>query len=147
MARAWWFVIGFLLLAAVVGTVLNTRGPFDPHPTLAYDRFLADLAAGRVERIVQWRDQLEVTEPAAQLSVTVPADRDLMADLAQASRAGGVGMDYARLPDAWLGVMTPWVPGLLAVAAALIWITAIARDRRARAASSQGARARVARGG
>jgi hypothetical protein len=39
---------------------------------------------------------------------------------------------YTRLPDAWLVVMTPWVPFLLALAAVLIWVTAIARHWRQR---------------
>ena len=137
MPRARWFVVGFLLVAAVVGGVLNERGPFDAHPALAYDQFLADFQAGKVEQIVQWRDQLEVTEQGAMLSVVVPPERDLRADLAQARRAGGVGISYAGLPDAWLGVMTPWVPFLIAVAAVLIWATAIARNRRSGSSSTR----------
>ncbi len=37
---------------------------------------------------------------------------------------------YSRLPDAWLGIMTPWLPFLVALAAVLIWATAIVRNRR-----------------
>src|SRR3990172_3541879 len=84
MPRARWFVVGFLLVAAVVGGVLNERGPFGAHSALAYDQFLADFQAGKVEQIVQWRDQLEVTEQGAMLSVVVPPERDLRADLGQA---------------------------------------------------------------
>lgn len=136
MPRARWFIVGFLLIAAVVGGMLNARGPFDAHPALAYDQFLADFQAGNVEQIVQWRDRLEVTEQGALFSVGVPAERDLPADLAQARRAGGVAINFAVLPDAWLGVMTPWVPVVLALAAVLIWVTAIARNRRAASGSS-----------
>jgi hypothetical protein len=130
MPRARWFVVGFLLIAAVVGGLLNQRGPFDVHPALAYDQFLVDFQAGRVDQIVQWRDQLEVTDQGALRSVVVPADRDLPADLGQARAAGGVGINYSGLPDEWLGRMTPWMPALLALAAVLIWVTAIVRSRR-----------------
>ncbi len=136
MPRVGWFVVGFLLIAAVVGGWLNARGPFDTHPALAYDQFLADFGAGRVEQIVQWRDQLEVTEQGALRSVVVPADRDLPADLSQARATGGVGITYAGLPDAWLGSMTPWIPGLMALAALLIWVTAIVRSRRSTTGSA-----------
>lgn len=136
MPRARWFVIGFLLIAAVVGGLLNARGPFDAHPPLAYDQFLADFQGSRVEQITQWRDQLEVTDQGALRSVVVPADRDLQSDLAQARSAGGVGISYSGLPDAWLGAMTPWVPLLLALGALLIWVTAIARSRRAASGSA-----------
>jgi hypothetical protein len=125
-----WFVVGFLVIAAVIGGVLHARGPFDTHPALSYDQFLADFQAGRVERIVQWRDQLEVTEGTTLLSVVVPADRDLPGDLAQARFVGGVAIDRSRLPDAWLAVMTPWVPFLVALAAVLILVTAVVRSRR-----------------
>jgi hypothetical protein len=137
MPRARWFVVGYLLVAAVVGGVLNERGPFGAHPALAYDQFLADFQAGKVERIVQWRDQLEVTEQGAMHSVVVPLERDLQADLGQARRASGVGISYTRLADQWLGLMTPWVPFLIAVAAILIWATAIARIRRSGFSSAQ----------
>lgn len=130
MPRARWFVVGFLLVAALVGGVLNARGPFGAHPSLAYTQFLADFQAGRVERIVQWRDQLEVTESGQLLAVTVPPEKDLVADLAQARQAGGVGINFAHIPDAWLGLFTPWIPILILLAAALIWVTGIARNRR-----------------
>lgn len=131
MPRARWFVVGFLLIATVVGGLVNARGPFDAHPTLAYDQFIAAFQGGGVKRIVQWRDQLEVTEQGALRSVVVPPERDLAADLAQSRWAGGVGINHATLPDAWLGVMTPWVPFLLALVALLIWVSAVARSRRA----------------
>jgi hypothetical protein len=130
MPRTRWFVAGFLLMALAIGGVLNARGPFDSHSSLGYDQFLADFQAGKVEQIVQWRDQLEVTEGATLFSVAVPAPRDLAADLALARRAGGVALDHSRLPDAWLGTTTPWVPFLLALAAVLIALTASGRSRR-----------------
>jgi hypothetical protein len=131
MPRARWFVIGFMLVATLVGGVLNARGPFAAHRSLAYAQLLADFEAGRVERIVQWRDQLEVTESGELLIVTVPPEKDLAVDLAQARLAGGVGIDFAQIPDSWLSTYTPWVPVLLLVAGALIWGTGIARNRRA----------------
>jgi hypothetical protein len=130
MPRARWFVVGFLLVAALLGGVVNARGPFGTHASLAYTQFLADFQAGRVEQIVQWRDQLEVTESGQLLAVTVPPETDLAADLAQARQAGGVGVNTALIPDAWLGLFTPWVPILILVAAALIGVTAIARNAR-----------------
>lgn len=136
MVRTRWFGVGFLVVAAVIGGSLNARGPFDGHPVLAYDEFLADFRAGNVQQIIQWRDQLELTEQGNLLTVLVPAERDVEADLAQARWASGVGISYTLLPDAWLGTMTPWAPILIAVAAVLIWITAIARDRRWRSRSS-----------
>lgn len=96
-------------------------------PRSPYDQFLANVQAGRVEQIVQWRNQLEVTEQGGLRSVVVPADRDLFADLGQARAAGGVGISYAGLPDDWLGTMTPWIPVLIVLAALLIWVTAIVR--------------------
>ncbi len=136
MLRARWFVVGFLLIAAVVGGLLTARGPFDAHPALTYEQFLADVQAGRVGQITQWRDQLEVTDQGTLRSVLVPADRDVQSDLARASWAGGVGISYAGLPDDWLGALTPWVPLLLALAAALIWASAIVRNRRAASGSA-----------
>jgi peptidoglycan/LPS O-acetylase OafA/YrhL len=136
MPRARWFVVGFLVVAAVVGALLNARGPFAAHQPLAYDQFLADFQAGRVEQIATWRDQLEVADQGTLRSVVVPANRDLPADLAAARAAGGVGLNYTALPDAWLTTMTPWIPVLLAVAALLIWVTAIVRNRRVMPGSS-----------
>lgn len=136
MPRSRSLIVGFLLIAAAVGGLLNARGPFDAHTDLAYDQFLTDFQAGNVEQIVQWRDRLEVTEQGALFSVGVPAQRDLPADLAQARHAGGVAINFAVLPDAWLGVMTPWVPVVLALASVLIWVAAMARNRRAASESS-----------
>jgi hypothetical protein len=131
MPRTRWIVAGLLLLAAVLSGLLNARGPFDTHASLGYDQFLTDFQAGQVQRIVQWRDQLEATEGATLFSVVVPAARDLPADLARARQAGGVAIDHSRLPDAWLWTMTTWVPLLLTVAAVLIVVTAVVRSRRA----------------
>jgi hypothetical protein len=63
--------------------------------------------------------------------VVVPPEEDLDADLARARVAGGVGISFGHIPDEWLGLLTPWVPFLIALAAALIWTTGIARNRRA----------------
>ena len=136
MPRARWFVVGFLFAAALIGGVLDERGPFGQHPSLSYTQFLADFQAGDGEQIVQWRDQLEVTEADQLLLVTVPPDRDLTADLAQAKLAGNVGISWAHIPDDWLSLFTHWVPFLILVAAALIWVTAIARNRRAASGSN-----------
>lgn len=131
MPRARWFVVGFLVAAALVGGVLNERGPFGQHPSLSYAQFLADFQSGDVEQIAQWRDRLEVTEAEQLLLVTVPPGRDLTADLTQAKLAGNVGINWTHIPDAWLSLYTPWIPYLILVAAALIWVTAIMRNRRA----------------
>ena len=37
----------------------------------------------------------------------------------------------ATIPDAWLGLYTPWVPALILLAGSLIWIGALVRNRRA----------------
>jgi hypothetical protein len=144
MPHARWFVVGFLLIAAVVGGFLNARGPFDAHPALAYEQFLTDFETGSVGQIVQWRNQLEVTDRGAFRSVVVPADRDLLADLAQARAAGGVGINYSALPDAWLATMTPWIAVLLALAALVIWVTAIVRSRRLASATGRAGSAQPA---
>ena len=52
MPRARWFVVGFLFAAALVGGVLNERGPFGQHPSLSYTQFLADFQAGDVKQII-----------------------------------------------------------------------------------------------
>ena len=131
MPRLRWFVVGFLLIAAVVGGLLNARGPFGDHPPIAYEQVFADYAARRINQISQWRDQLEIVEvDGAVLRAVVPPDRDFTNDFAEARRTYMNAFAYSRLPDAWLGVMTPWVPFLLALAAVLILATAVARDRR-----------------
>ena len=130
MPRARWFVIGFLLMTGAVGTVLSAPGPFPTHPGLAYEQFLADFQAGRVEQIVQWRDRLEVTEGGTLRSVVVLPDRDLGADLALARSLGGVGISHRSIPDDRLVSMTPWVPVWLALAGGLIWAGAVVRNRR-----------------
>ncbi len=130
MPRALWFVVGFIVLAIAATLGLSARGPFASHPEIEYDQFLADFQAGSVAQIVRWNDQLEVTLDDAVVSVTVPADRDLMADLDTARWAGGVGINLTTLPGIWLSMMTPWVPFLIALAAVLIYGTAIVRNRR-----------------
>jgi hypothetical protein len=129
--RTRWIVIGFLLAAGICGGVLNARGPFAAHPSLAYPQFLEDFEAGRVEQIVEWRDQLEVTEGSQLLLVDVPPEADLAADLGRARAAGGVGISWATIPDAWLGLRTPWVPFLILLAGVLLWGGALVRSRRA----------------
>lgn len=37
----------------------------------------------------------------------------------------------ATIPDAWLGLHTPWVPALILLAGSLIWIGALVRNHRA----------------
>lgn len=129
MPRVRWFVIGCLVAVALVGGALNERGPFGQHPSLSYAQFLADFQAGDVGQILQWRDQIEVTEADQLLLVTVPPDRDLTADLAQAKLAGSGGITWVHVPDGWMTSHTPWIPVVILVAAALIWAAAIARTR------------------
>ena len=135
MPRGRWLLVASLLIAAALGTALDARGPFGEHPALAYGQFLADVQAGTVERIVQRRDRLEVIEEGTLLSVIVPAERDLQADLAQARQAGGVGIDLARIPDAWLGMMTPALPAVLVLVASLVWVAAVMGSRRSTSGS------------
>lgn len=136
MPRTRWIVIGFLLAVAIVGGVINARGPFAAHPSLTYAQFLSDVEAGHFGQIVQWRDQLEVTDGTQLLLVVVPNDADLAGDLAQARESGGGGMSWATIPDQWLSLYTPWVPVLILLAGSLLWIGALVRDRRARQAGA-----------
>lgn len=133
MPRARWLVLGALLAVGIAGTAINARGPFEAHPSLPYAQFLADFEARRVGQIAQWRDQLEVTEGSELLSVVVPVTADFPFDLAPAHRVG-VAMNLAIIPDNWLGSSTPWVPGLILVAGAVIWVSALVRARRLNAA-------------
>jgi hypothetical protein len=133
MPRTRWLVIGVLLAVGIVGGAINARGPFEAHPSLSYAQFLADFEAGRVGQIAQWRDQLEVTEGSALLGVVVPVTADFPFGLAPAHRAG-VAVNLAIIPDNWLGSSTPWVPGLILVAGAVIWVSALVRARRLTAA-------------
>lgn len=121
--------IATIIAVAVLGSAINAIGPFGAHPGLAYARFIADFEAGRVEQVVQWRDRLEVTEGSESFLVMVPGDVDLAGDLARARRAGGVGMNFAWIPDNWLVPNTPWVPALLLVAGLLIWLRVLLRGR------------------
>lgn len=129
MPRARWLVLGALSAVVLVGGFVNERGPFDAHPGLAYEQFLEAFDAGRISRIVQWRDQLEVTRDDRLLSVVVPAGRDLASDLAQARRIGE--WSFTAIPDSWVGQSTPVVPLVILSAAIFVWTTALARNRRA----------------
>jgi hypothetical protein len=133
MPRTRWLAIGALLAVGIVGGAINARGPFEAHPSPSYAQFLADFEAGRVGQIAQWRDQLEVTEGSELLRVVVPVTADFPLDLAPARRAG-VAIDLAIIPDTWLGSSTPWVPGLILVAGAVIWVSSLVRVRRFNAA-------------
>lgn len=133
MPRARWIVLGALLAVSAAGWLLNERGPFEAHPPLAYDSFLADARAGSVERVVRWRDRLEVSEAGRLLAVTIPAGRDLAADLAAAGPLGP--RSSGSIPDQWIGLYTPWVPALLLAAGALTWGSALLRNRRAAASA------------
>lgn len=129
MPSARWVVGAVLLATVLVGGVLNERGPFDSHVSLSYEQLLDEFGAGRIERIVQWRDELQVTRGGRLLSVIVPAGRDLAADLAQARQQGP--WSFSRIPDTWLGIHTPAMPIAIFLAAVLLWTTGIARNRRA----------------
>jgi len=130
MPRTRWIVLGFLLVVGIVGGLINARGPFAAHPSISYPQYLADVGAGRVEQVIRWRDRLEVTEGSELLLVAVPPQADVDADLKQAAWSGGVGFSLETIPDWWLAAYTPWVPLLIVVAGALIWIGALVRDRR-----------------
>ncbi|MBI2763655.1 MAG: hypothetical protein HYX54_07910 [Chloroflexi bacterium] len=138
MPRTRWLVVGVLLAVGIVGGVINARGPFAAHPSLPYAEFLADFEAGRVSRIVQWRDQLEITEGSEQYLVVVPPTSNLGFDLGQARRAGGVGISMGGIPDDRVGIFTPWIPGLIILVGVVIWVSALARARRLNAAGHVG---------
>ena len=125
-------LIGF----AFLGAAINAIGPFGAHPALAYPQFLADFEAGRVDRIVAWRDRLEVTEGPQAFLVVVPEGSDLTLDLAQARAAGGVGSDWAVVSDDWVSTQTPWIPVLLLVAGLVLWLPALLRGRAGRRGSA-----------
>ena len=138
MNRTRWLVVAVVLAVGFIGASINARGPFDERPALAYPQFLADVEAGRVDRITRWRDRLEVTEGDRIVIVTVPADADLVADLAAADAAGGNVTEFAEIPDDWLISYTPWIAGLLLAAGVLIWVRALlpgARRRRGTASA------------
>lgn len=127
MLRRRWLVIAALLAVGILGSAINARGPFESDPPLSYSQFLADLEAGRVEWIAQWRDRLEVTEGSARFVVIVPGDTDLAFDLGQARVRGGVGISLSRVPDNWLGFDAPWVPALVFAAGLYVWLPAVVR--------------------
>jgi hypothetical protein len=52
--------------------------------------------------------------------------------------AGGVGISMGGIPDDWVGVTTPRIPGLIIVAGLVIWVPALARARRLNAAGQVG---------
>ncbi len=129
MSRGRWLFIAALVAISAVGGVISSFGPFAPHPELSYSAFLADYQAGKVPQITQWRDRLEISDGGTLYLVVVPADRDLPTDLAAGRAATGVGFSRSGIPDNWLVATTPWVPGLLALAALVLWLRAV-RDRR-----------------
>jgi hypothetical protein len=118
-------LVGF----AILGAAINSIGPFGAHPALTYARLLADFEAGRVDRIVRWRDRLEVTEGPEAFLVVVPEGADLPLDLAQARAAGGGGINFGGIPDDWLTTYTPWVPALLLIGGLIAWLPAVLRRR------------------
>jgi hypothetical protein len=125
VARRGWLVVLVALGAVIlVGSLVSARGPFAGAPALAYDRFLADVRAGAVDEVTQWRDQLQVIEGDAVWVVTVPSDRDLGADLAAAEAAGHGIPSRGSIADPWLGALTPWIAGLVLIVGLLVWVPA-----------------------
>ncbi len=129
MLRTRWLVIAALLGVAILGSVIDARGPFAAHSSISYPQFLADFEAGRVQEITQWRDRLEITEGPELLLVTVPAGVSLMDDLGQARLRGGIGINLSTIPDAWLSSFTPLIPALLLVVGLVLWLPALLRRR------------------
>jgi hypothetical protein len=123
------------LVFLVVATVLETIGPFAPRPEIAYGQLLDDVGAGRIQRVVWWRDRAEVTRGDEMLALRLPADADFPAELYAAAAASQTGMSWSELPDLWVWMMTPVVPALLAVLAALILLQAHLRRPRARSSA------------
>lgn len=129
MPRGRWLVLAALAAVWILGSAINAHGPFGAHPSLGYAQFLADVEAGRVEQIVQWRDRLEVTEGSELFLVTVPGDVDVALDVGAARVRGGVGISFEGIPDNWLEGYTPWVPGLMLVLGLAFWLPAVVRGR------------------
>jgi hypothetical protein len=113
-------VLGFFFLAAALEVV----GPFPSRPEMAYGQFLDEVAAGRVQRAVWWRDRVEVTRGDEVFSVRVPAGADFPDEFYAAAASAKVGMSWSGLPDQWVWTMTPIVPAGLAVSAIVLLVLA-----------------------
>lgn len=113
-------VLGFFFLAAA----LEVAGPFPSRPEMGYRQFLDEVAAGRVQRVVWWRDRVEVTRGDEVFSVRVPAGADFPDEFYAAAAEAKVGMSWSGLPDQWVWTMTPIVPAALVAAAAVLLVLA-----------------------
>jgi hypothetical protein len=49
-----------------------------------------------------------------------------------------VGISLSVIPDDWVGIFTPWIPGLIILVGVVIWVPALARARRLNAAGQVG---------
>ena len=118
-----------LLVAAfvLIGGILNDTGPFAPHREVPYDQLLDDIAAGRVQRVVQWRDRLEVTVGSDIVAVRIPPGVDAWSDMGAAHALSQRGRSSSQLPDNWVFPFTPIFPALLLAAAAVIVALALLR--------------------
>ncbi len=99
-------------------------------PTLAYDSFRNDLAAGRVDQVIELGSRVEVVEGDARFVVAVPEGADVRADIAASAPSdpafGGIaaGDDLAALVAA-----TPVFPVMLLAVGLLIWARSLFRLR------------------
>jgi hypothetical protein len=118
-----------LLVAAfvLIGGILNDTGPFGPHREVSFELLLDDIAAGRVQRVVQWRDRLEVTMADEVVAVRIPTGVDAWAEMGAAHSISRRGWSTSQLPDNWVFPFTPIFPALLLAAAAVIVGMAILR--------------------
>lgn len=118
-----------LLVAAfaLVGGILNDRGPFTEHREIPYAQLLDEIEAGRVQRLVQWRDRLEVTMGSDVVSVRIPQGVDAWADMGAAHSISQRGWSTTVLPDNWVFPFTPIFPALLLATAAAIMAMALLR--------------------
>jgi hypothetical protein len=111
-----------LLVAAfvLIGGILNDTGPFTPHREVPFEQLVDDIAAGRVQRVVQWRDRLEVTMESEVVSVRIPTGVDAWAEMGAAHSVSRRGWSTSQLPDNWVFPFTPIFPAFLIAAAAVI---------------------------
>lgn len=131
MPRARTVAVGLLVVAGLVGTFLNERGPFADTPVITYEQVFTDYAAQKVEQFSQWRDQIQIRETDGRVfRAVVPAGHTFFDDFARARETYIYGYAYESVPDDWLAMSTPWAPMLLLIAAVLIWSSSLIRGRR-----------------
>ncbi len=136
MTRSRALLIVAVIAIGVLGGAINARGPFADHPTLTYPQLIADVGAGHVGIVSQWRDRLEVTEGSHVFLVTVPAGADAFLEVSTARLGGGAALGFERIPDDWLAISNPGIPALMLIVGVVIWVPAVRRWRDERRVST-----------